>query len=251
EIINACIAFVDQPEITIADIMQHVPGPDFPTGGIIQGRNGIYEAFHTGRGRVVVRGKTHIETDEKTNKERIIVTELPYQVNKARLVERIAELVKDKKIEGISALRDESDKHGMRVVIEVKRGENIDLLLNQLYVQTQMQSVFGINMVALADGQPRVLNLKQLIEFFIRHRQEVVTRRTVYDLRKARDRVHILEGLAIALSNIDEMIALIKKASDSTEAKAELIKRVWQITSTIEILTRAGVQDQITHTTEQ
>jgi len=250
EIINACLAFIDNTEMTIKEMMEHVPGPDFPTGAIIQGKNGIYEAYHTGRGRVVVRAKTHIEVDEKTSKERIIITELPYQVNKARLVERIAELVKDKKIEGISALRDESDKQGMRVVIEIRRGENTDVILNNLFVHTQMQSVFGINMVALADGQPKVLNLKQLIEAFIRHRREVVTRRTVFDLRKARDRVHILEGLAVALSNIDAMIAMIKRATDPAEAKILLTQRAWQAAQTIDILTRAGKHDALTHTTE-
>lgn len=251
EVINACMALIDNPEITIDELIQHVPGPDFPTAGIIQGRNGIREAYHTGRGRVVVRARTSIESDEKSSKERIIISELPYQVNKARLVERIAELVKEKKLEGISALRDESDKQGMRVVIEVRRGENTDVILNNLFVHTQLQSVFGINMVALADGQPRVLNLKDLIEAFIRHRREVVTRRTVFELQKARDRVHILEGLAVALSNIDAMIALIKKAKDSGEAKAQLMEIAWQAAQTIEILTRAGQHDQITHTTQQ
>jgi DNA gyrase subunit A len=250
EIINACLAFIDNPEISISELMEYVPGPDFPTGAIIQGKNGIYEAYHTGRGRVVVRARTHVEADEKAGKERIIVTELPYQVNKARLVERIAELVKEKKIEGITALRDESDKQGMRVVIEVRRGENSEVILNNLFVHTQLQSVFGINMVALADGQPKVLNLKQLIEAFIRHRREVVTRRTVFDLRKARDRVHILEGLAVALSNIDAMIALIKQAKDPAEAKTQMMQRTWHAAQTIEILTRAGRHDAITHVTE-
>lgn len=250
EIINACIAFIENPEISIKDLMTYVPGPDFPTGGIIQGNNGIIEAYHTGRGRVVVRAKTHIEVDERTNKDRIIVTELPYQVNKARLVERIAELVKDKKIEGITALRDESDKQGMRVVIELRKGENAEIVQNNLFVQTQLQSVFGINMVALLDGQPKLLNLKELIEAFIRHRREVVTRRTVYDLGKARERIHILEGLTIALTNIDPMISLIKKAKDAGEAKAQLLAQAWPSTQSIEILTRAGVQDEITHTVE-
>jgi len=250
EVINACLASIDKPDITISDLMAHIPGPDFPTGGIIQGKNGIIEAYLTGRGRVVVRAKTHIETDEKGSKDRIIVTELPYMVNKARLVERIAELVKEKKIEGITALRDESDKQGMRVVIEVRRGENADVIMNNLFVHTQLQSVYGINMVALADGQPRVLNLKELIDAFIGHRREVVTRRTVFDLQKARDRVHILEGLAVALSNIDAMIILIKQAKDAGEAKASLMKQVWQAAQTIEILTRAGSQDTITRTTE-
>lgn len=250
EIINACLALIENPEITISEMMQHVPGPDFPTGAIIQGKNGIYEAYHTGRGRVVVRARTEIENDEKSGKERIIITELPYQVNKARLVERIAELVKDKKIEGISALRDESDKQGMRVVIELRRNENAEIILNNLFVHTQMQSVFGINIVALSDGQPKILNLKQLIEAFVHHRREVVTRRTVFDLGKARDRIHILEGLAVALSNIDAMIALIKKAKDSGEAKIQLMQNVWQAAQSIEILSRVGKHDTITHTTE-
>lgn len=251
EVINACLAFIDNPEITIPEIMQHVPGPDFPTGGIIQGKNGIFEAYHTGRGRVVVRSKTHIETDEKTNKERIIVTELPFQVNKARLVERIAELVKEKKVEGISALRDESDKQGMRVVIELRRGENSDVILNNLLVHTQLQSVYGINMVALLDGQPKILNIRQLIQAFILHRREVVTRRTLFDLNKARDRVHILEGLAVALANIDEMIVTIKKAKDSSEAKVALMNRPWQAAQTIDMLTRAGAENAVTHLAER
>lgn len=251
EIINACIAFIDNSEISIAGLMEYVPGPDFPTAGIIQGKNGIIEAYHTGRGRVVVRARTNIEIDEKANKERIIVTELPYQVNKARLVERIAELVKEKRIEGITALRDESDKQGMRVVIELRRGENADVILNNLFVHTQLQSVYGINMVALADGQPKMLNLKELIEAFIRHRREVVTRRTVFELHKARSRVHILEGLAVALANIDIMIAMIKKAKDASDAKTQLMGHTWQAAQTIEILTRAGSQDALTHTTEE
>ena len=251
ETINACVAFIDNPDISIDELIQIIPGPDFPTGGIIQGRNGIREAYHTGRGRVVVRAKCHIEQDEKSNKERIIVSELPYQVNKARLVERIAELVKEKKIEGISALRDESDKDGMRVVIELRRGENAEVIQNNLYVYTQLQSVFGVNIVALYEGQPRVLNLKDMIAAFIRHRREVVTRRTVFDLRKARERIHILEGLAVALANIDPMILLIKQAKDAAEAKVQLLEKHWQIATTVEILTRAGARDAIMHTTEQ
>lgn len=250
EVINACLALIDNPAITINELMEWIPGPDFPTAGIIQGKSGIIEAYHTGRGRLIVRAKTHIETDEKAGKERIIITELPYQTNKARLVERIAELVKEKKIEGVTALRDESDKQGMRVVVEVKRSENVDVLLNNLFVHTQLQSVYGINMVALLDGQPKVLNLKELLAAFIRHRREVVTRRTVFDLQKARERSHILEGLAIALANIDLMIALIKKAKDTHEAKTQLMARAWQVAQTIEILTRAGNQDAITHQTE-
>lgn len=250
EIINACIAIIDNPAISIDELMEYIPGPDFPTAAMIFGTNGIREAYHTGRGRVIVRARTHIETDEKSSKERIIVSELPYQVNKARLVERIAELVKDKKIEGISALRDESDKQGMRVVVELRRGENSDIILNNLFVHTQLQSVFGINMVALTDGQPRVLNLKQLIEAFISHRREVVTRRSVYDLGKARERTHILEGLAVALSNIDKMIALIKKAKDSATAKKELLSHIWEPAATVEILSRVGDKNVISHTIE-
>lgn len=240
EVINATIATIDNPDLTIQEIMQHIPGPDFPTAGIIQGRAGIVEAYRTGRGRIIVRAKTQIESDEKSNKEKIIVTELPYQVNKARLIERIAELVKEKKLEGITALRDESDKQGMRIVIEVRRNENTDVLLNNLFVQTQLQTVYGINIVALEDNQPKILNIKQLIDAFIRHRREVVTRRTLFDLRKAKERAHILEGLAIALSNIDEMIVLIKKAKDSAEAKTQLMARAWQPSKTIDILTRAA-----------
>lgn len=244
EVVNACVAMIDKPELSIEEIMQHIPGPDFPTGALIHGRSGIVEAFRTGRGRISVRAKTHIESDEKSSKEKIIVTELPYQVNKARLVERIAELVKDKKLEGITGLRDESDKEGMRVVIELRRGENSDIILNNLYVQTQLQAVFGINMVALVDGQPKILNIRDLIEAFIRHRREVVTRRTIFDLRKAKERAHILEGLAVALANIDEMIALIKKAKDPAEAKNQLISRAWQPADMITILSRTGADSE-------
>ncbi|HEX4045330.1 MAG TPA: DNA gyrase subunit A [Gammaproteobacteria bacterium] len=251
EVIDACLALIAQPDLTIDNLIQYIQGPDFPTAAIIQGRNGIREAYHTGRGRVVVRARIHIETDEKSGKERIIVTELPYQVNKARLVERIAELVKEKRLEGITALRDESDKQGMRVVIEVRRGENTEVMLNNLYVHTQLQSVFGINIVALVDGQPRILNIKQLLEAFIHHRREVVTRRTAFELRKAKDRVHILEGLAVALANIDAMIAMIKQTKDAGDAKAQLMGCPWQAAQTIAILTRAGMQDTISHLTEQ
>ncbi len=237
EVVSACIAMIDNPQLTVDDILLHIPGPDFPTAGIIHGRGGIHEAYRTGRGRVQVRAKTHIESDEKSNKERIIISELPYQVNKARLVERIAELVKEKKIEGIVGLRDESDKQGMRVVIELKRGENTDVILNNLYVQTQMQSVFGINMVALLNGQPKLLNIREIIQAFLHHRQEVVTRRTIFDLRKAQDRAHILEALAIALSNIDEMIQLIKRAKDPAEAKIQLVQRVWHPAELVGMLT--------------
>jgi DNA gyrase subunit A len=250
EIIQACITLIDKPDLSLDEIFAIVPGPDFPTYGLIQGRNGIREAYHTGRGRVVMRAKTHVEQDDKHGKERIIVTELPYQVNKAKLVERIAELVKEKRLEGVTALRDESDKQGMRVVIEVRRGSNTEVLLNNLFAHTNLQSIFNYNMVALENGQPKVLNIKQLLQAFIRHRQEVVTRRSIFDLRKARERVHILEGLAIALANIDPMIALIKKAKDSAEAKAQLLEKTWHAANTIDILSRVGEIDNITHLTE-
>lgn len=244
EVVNACLAMIEKPELSIEEIMQYIPGPDFPTAGIIHGRSGIIEAYRTGRGRISVRAKTHFESDEKSGKEKIVVTELPYQVNKARLVERIAELVKEKKLEGITALRDESDKDGMRVVVELRRGENSEVILNNLFVHTQLQAVFGINIVALVDGQPKILNIKNLIEAFIRHRREVVTRRTIFDLRKARERAHILEGLAIALANIDEMIALIKKAKDPAEARIQLMERTWHPADMITILTRADTDVQ-------
>ncbi|GEM_PF-74 len=226
EVINACVELVDNPAASIEDLMRHIPGPDFPTAAIINGARGIREAYQTGRGRIYLRARTHIEGEEGS-KQKIIVTELPYQVNKARLVEKIAELVKEKKIEGITELRDESDKDGMRMVIELRRGEIPDVVLNNLYQHTSMQSVFGINMVTLLDGQPRLLNLKQIIEAFIRHRREVVTRRTLFELRKARARAHILEGLAVALANIDPIIALIKAAPSPSEAKAGLLDTLW------------------------
>ncbi|MDP4528689.1 DNA topoisomerase (ATP-hydrolyzing) subunit A [Alkalimonas delamerensis] len=240
EVIDACLALIANPEISIPELMQLIPGPDFPTAAIINGRKGIEEAYRTGRGKVYIRARTEIETDEKTGRETIIVNELPYQVNKARLIEKIAELVKEKRIEGISALRDESDKDGMRIVIELKRGESSDVLLNHLYTNTQMQTVFGINMVALDQGQPKLLGLKEMLECFVLHRREVVTRRTVYDLRKARDRAHILEGLAIALANIDEIIELIKTSASPAEAKLALTERSWQLGSVSAMLERAG-----------
>ncbi|KTD50052.1 DNA gyrase subunit A [Legionella quinlivanii] len=228
EVVNACIALVEEPDLTLEDIMGYVPGPDFPTAAIINGKAGILEAYRTGRGRISIRARTEIETDSHSGRQAIIINELPYQVNKARLVEKIAELVRDKKIEGISGLRDESDKQGMRVVIELKRGEVAEVVLNNLYAHTQMQNVFGINMVALVDGQPRTLNLKQILEYFIKHRREVVTRRTIYELKKARNRAHLLEGLGIALANIDEMIELIKKSPTPQDAKEALLAREWQ-----------------------
>lgn len=240
EVIDGCLALIANPDIELHELMQYIPGPDFPTSAIINGRKGIEEAYRTGRGKVYIRAKTHIETDEKTGRETIIVDEIPYQVNKARLIEKIAELVKEKRIEGISALRDESDKDGMRIVIELKRGESSDVMLNQLYTNTQMQTVFGINMVALDQGQPKLLSLKQMLECFVLHRREVVTRRTVYDLRKARDRAHILEGLAIALVNIDEIIELIKTSQSPAEAKAGLVARGWQLGDVQAMLERSG-----------
>ncbi|MFA6986082.1 MAG: DNA gyrase subunit A, partial [Arenimonas sp.] len=228
EVINATIALIDDPDASIGDLMQHIPGPDFPTAGIINGSAGIHAAYHTGRGRVRMKARADIEINEDNGRESIIVTELPYQVNKARLIEKIAELVKEKKIEGISELRDESDKDGMRIYIEVKRNESAEVILNNLYQQTQMESVFGINMVALVDGRPQLLNLKQVLEAFVRHRREVVTRRTIFELRKARGRAHILEGLTVALANIDEMIELIKTSESPQVAKERMLAKHWE-----------------------
>ncbi len=243
EIVSACLAMVDNPAIDMKELMEHVPGPDFPTAGIINGAQGIYSAYKTGRGRVFIRARTSIEVIDKRGKEAIIVTELPYQVNKARLIEKIAELVRDKRIDGISELRDESDKDGMRIVIELRRGELSDVVLNNLYKQTPLQSVFGINMVALHEGQPKLLNLKQMLEAFLSHRREVVTRRTIFDLRKARDRAHILEGQAVALANIDEVIALIKASPSPAEAKDHLVSRRWSPGSVTAMLEKAGATD--------
>ncbi|MCI1730064.1 MAG: DNA gyrase subunit A [Chiayiivirga sp.] len=240
EVIAATIALIDDPELGIDGLMQYVPGPDFPTAGIINGAAGIHEAYRTGRGRILMRARAEIEADENTGREAIIVTELPYQVNKARLIEKIAELVKEKKIEGISELRDESDKDGMRIYIEIKRGEAADVVLNNLYQQTQLQSVFGINMVALLDGRPKLLNLKDMLEAFIRHRREVVTRRTIFELRKARARAHILEGLTVALANIDAMIELIKTSPSPQEAKERMLARTWDPGMVGALLSSAG-----------
>ena len=228
EVINACVEILDNPNISIDELLNFIPGPDFPTAAIIHGNSGIREGYRTGRGRVVMRARTHFEETDKGKREAIIIDELPYQVNKKNLLEKIAELVNDKKIEGISDLRDESDKSGMRVVIELKRGEIPDVVLNNLYKQTQLQDSFGINMVALIDGQPKLLNLKQVLDAFINHRREVITRRTVFELRKARDRGHILEGLAVALENVDEMIKIIKSSPSPIEAKTELMQREWK-----------------------
>ena len=242
EIVDACIALIENPDISLAQLMQIVPGPDFPTAGLINGAQEIVAAYKTGRGRLHVRARTHVEDVGKGDRQAIVITELPYQVNKARLIERIAELVREKQIEGIAAdgLRDESDKDGMRVVIELKRGEVPEILLNNLFAQTPMETVFGINMVALVDGQPRLLSLKAMLEAFLRHRREVVTRRTVYDLRKARERVHVLEGLAIALANIDEIIATIKASASPSAAKEALTARRWSPGAVPAMLARAG-----------
>ena len=239
EVIGACVALIDDPGLGIAQLMQYVPGPDFPTAGIINGSQGIHEAYRTGRGRIYMRARTHVETDDNGSSA-IIVTELPYQVNKARLLEKIAELVKDKKITGIRELRDESDKDGMRMVIELRRSEVPEVILNNLYQHTQMQNVFGINMVALDGGQPRLMNLKDILEAFIAHRREVVTRRTLYDLAKARSRAHILEGQAVALANIDPIIALIKRSPTPAEARDALLAEYWQPGVVVDMLQRAG-----------
>ncbi len=228
EVVSACLALIDDPGIGIDELMRHVPGPDFPTAAMINGVGGIHEAYRTGRGRIYIRARARIEDiDRQGGRQRIVVTELPYQVNKAHLLEKIAQLVREKRIEGISELRDESDKEGLRVVIELRRGEVAEVVLNNLYQHTQLQNVFGINMVAIVDGRPRLLDLKQILEFFIRHRREVVTRRSIFELRKARERAHILEGLTIALANIDEIIALIKAAPGPAQAKAGLLARTW------------------------
>ncbi|WP_426203092.1 DNA gyrase subunit A [Pseudomonas sp. TWP3-1] len=241
EVIDGCLALIDNPELTVDELMQYIPGPDFPTAAIINGRAGIIEAYRTGRGRIYMRARSIIEDIDKVGgRQQIVITELPYQLNKARLIEKIAELVKEKKLEGITELRDESDKDGMRVVIELRRGEVPEVILNNLYAQTQLQSVFGINIVALIDGRPRILNLKDLLEAFVRHRREVVTRRTVFELRKARERGHILEGQAVALSNIDPVIALIKASPTPSEAKEALIKTAWESSAVVAMVERAG-----------
>ena len=240
EVVNAALAMIENPDIDVDGLMQHISGPDFPTAGIINGRDGIVEAYRTGRGRIYVRGRHHFEENQKNGKESIIITELPYMVNKARLIEKIAELVKEKKLDGITELRDESDKDGMRIAIELRRGEVPEVILNNLFAQTQLQTVFGINCVALIEGQPKILNLQQMLAAFVKHRREVVTRRTIYDLRKARERGHILEGLAIALSNIDPVIELIKKSPTGAEAKERLIATAWTPGDVMEMLERAG-----------
>ncbi|HET9122796.1 MAG TPA: DNA topoisomerase (ATP-hydrolyzing), partial [Acidiferrobacteraceae bacterium] len=250
EVVNACLALIEREDITIDELMTYVPGPDFPTAAILNGADGIRDAYRTGRGKVYVRARVVVETDERrSGRQSLIVTELPYQVNKARLLEKIAELVKEGRIEGVSELRDESDKSGMRMVIELKRGEVAEVVLNNLYQQTSLQTVFGINMVALEHGQPKLLNLKQILQAFLRHRREVVTRRTIYDLRKARERAHILEGLAVALENLDAVIALIRASGDAATAKAALLARRWPATLVTAMLTEPrSTQDADQHT---
>ena len=231
---------IDNSDISFEELLEFIPGPDFPTAGIISGRAGIQEAYLTGRGKIKIRARAEIEVDEKSGKETIVVHELPYQVNKARLIEKMADLVKEKRLEGISALRDESDKDGMRMVIEVKRGEVGEVILNNLYKLTQMQVSFGLNMVALTNGQPKLFNLREMLDAFILHRREVVTRRTIFELRKARERAHLLEGLSIALSNIDPIIALIKNSPTPSEAKEQLLAQGWDLGLVSDMLAAAG-----------
>ncbi len=240
EVIDACLALLANPEMDIEALIEYVPAPDFPTAGFIYGLAGVREGYRTGRGRVIMRARCHFEDIGKGERQAIIIDELPYQVNKANLLMKIGEMVREKRLEGISEIRDESDKSGMWAVIELKRGENADVLLNKLYKDTQMQDSFGINMVAIVDGQPRLLNLKQVMDAFLRHRREVVTRRTIFELRKARERGHVLEGLAVALSNVDEIIALIKAAAAPSEAKRELMARSWRSTLVEDMLSRVS-----------
>jgi len=240
EVVNGCLALIENSDISFEELLTHIPGPDFPTAGIISGRAGIEEAYRTGRGKIKIRARAEIEVNESSGKETIVVHELPYQVNKARLIEKMAELVKDKRLEGISALRDESDKDGMRMVIEVKRGEVGEVVLNNLYKLTQMQVSFGLNMVALTNGQPKIFNIKEMLEAFVLHRREVVTRRTIFELRKARERAHLLEGLSIALANIDPIIELIKTSPTPAEAKQALISRGWSLGNVADMLSATG-----------
>ncbi|MFP8965142.1 DNA gyrase subunit A [Pokkaliibacter sp. CJK22405] len=240
EVINGCLALIDDDSLSIDDLMEYIPGPDFPTSGIINGKAGIIEAYRTGRGRIYIRARYHVEDMERGGKQALVITEIPYQVNKARLIEKIADLVKEKRIEGITELRDESNKEGMRIVIELRRGEMPEVVMNNLYANTQMQNVFGINIVALVDGQPKTLNLKELLEAFVLHRREVVTRRTLFELRKARERGHILEGLAVALANIDPVIELIRNSANAAEAKERLLERSWAPGNVLAMLEKAG-----------
>ena len=240
EVVNACLAYANNPNISIEGLMEHISGPDFPTGGIIYGKSGIVDAYRTGKGRLFIRGKYHLEEDQKTGRTTIVFTEIPYQVNKAKTIERIAELVKEKKLEGISELRDESDKEGMRIAIDLKRGENAEVIVNNLFQNTQLQNSFSINMVCLDNGQPKLMNLKDIIAAFIRHRQEVVTRRTMFELRKARERGHILEGLTVALANIDAIIETIKTSANPQEARERLQAGEWSAGGVVALLEKAG-----------
>jgi len=240
EVVTACLALIENEDISTEQLMEIIPGPDFPTRGIINGRAGIVEAYKTGRGRIYIRARYTVEVDPKNSKETLIITEIPYQVNKARLVEKIADLVKEKKVEGITELRDESSKEGMRIVIELRRGENAEVIMNNLFSLTPLETVFGINMVALVNGEPKLMNLKETIESFVRHRREVVTRRTIFELRKARERGHILEGQAVALANIDPVIALIKASTTGAEAKIKLMEQGWEPGHVLDMLERAG-----------
>jgi len=240
EVVDACLALLGNPDATVDDLIKIVPAPDFPTAGIIYGVAELQEGYRTGRGRVVMRARTHVEDMEKAGRQAIIVDEMPYQVGGDQLLKKIGELIHDKRIEGVADLRNESDKKGMRLVIELKRGEVAEIVLNNLYKNTQMQETFGMNMVALVDGQPKLLNLKQFLDAFLRHRREVVTRRTVYDLRKARERGHVLEGLAVALSNVDEIIAIIKRSATPPLARAELMTKTWRSPLVEEMLTRSS-----------
>lgn len=240
EVVNACLAYANNPQISIEGLMEHISGPDFPTGGIIYGKSGIVDAYRTGKGRLHIRGKYHIEEDQKTGRGTIVFTEIPYQVNKAKTIERIAELVKEKKLEGISELRDESDKDGMRIAIDLKRGENAEVIVNNLFLNTQLENSFSINMVCLDNGQPKLMNLKDIIAAFVRHRQEVVTRRTMFELRKARERGHILEGLTVALANIDAIIETIKTSANPGEARERLQAGEWAAGGVVALLEKAG-----------
>ena len=244
EVIDATCALLDNPEISIDELIEHVPGPDFPTGGLIMGRTGIRQAYHTGRGSVVMRGRTTIEEIRK-DREAIVVTEIPYQVNKARMIERIAEMVRDKRIEGISDIRDESDRDGVRVVVEVKRDSMAEVVLNQLYRYTPLQTSFGVNMLALNGGRPQQLNLKQILEAFIEFREEVITRRTIFELGKARDRAHVLVGLAIAVANIDAVIELIRTAPDPVTAREQLMERDWPAGDVAPLIGRASCRERV------
>jgi DNA gyrase subunit A len=244
ETIAGCLAVLENPDVTVDELMELIPAPDFPTAGIIYGLEGVREGYRTGRGRVVIRARTHVEELERGNRQALVIDEIPYQVNKANLLSRIGELVREKKIDGISDLRDESDRTGMRVVIELKRGEVAEIVLNNLFKLTQLQDSFGMNMVALVDGQPRLLNLKQFLDYFLVHRREVITRRTIFELRKARERGHVLEGLAVALSNVDEIIALIKASPTPPEAKAALMARIWR-SQVVESMLQRAAADQV------